>query len=255
MLMRGRVARAAVSLAAVGVPVAVLLAPPAGAVAGGVDAPSFTFGFSVAFTMTGIPTPDGHTRDSACSGALVAPQWVITAGHCFHDTADVPVDGPPRYHTTATVGSVHRSGGQTLDVVDVRQSKINDLALAKLSAPVTGVEPIALPSVPPKVGDVVALDGWGGDTAAAPPSDHPRLGGFRVDAVADTTVSVTGMVPLPTTSACPYDSGAPYFMPTGVESGTLVGVENGGPACPHHELDAAARVDTQVAWIRDQIRP
>ena len=53
------------------------------AIANGEPVPDGKYGFSVKLTMTGIPTADGGRRNSACSGALVAPRWVITAGHCF----------------------------------------------------------------------------------------------------------------------------------------------------------------------------
>ncbi|AOW94883.1 hypothetical protein BFN03_12185 [Rhodococcus sp. WMMA185] len=239
-------------------------AGPAGAVAHGIDAPPGTFGFNTQLTATGIPTPDGGTRDSACSGALIAPQWIISAGHCFHDGAGVPVDGPPRYDVVAHVGktrlqdtgsSASFGGGYTRDVVDVRQSSVNDLALAKLSEPITDIEPIQLPADPPEVGDLVAIDGWGAHSSVDPmPAQHVRLGGFRVREVTDTTVNVAGLLPLRTTSACLFDSGAPYFIPTGLSGGVLVGVENDGPPCPHDQLDTAARVDNQVDWIQAQIQ-
>ena len=39
------------------------------------------------------------------------------------------------------------------------------------------------------------------------------LGGFAVSSVAADTAGVVGVSPSPTTSACLYDSGAPYFQP------------------------------------------
>ncbi|MEV0948122.1 trypsin-like serine protease [Rhodococcus sp. NPDC049939] len=257
-----RLAAVVFSALLLGLPISV--AGPAGAVANGIDAPPGTFGFNTQLTATGIPTPDGGTRDSACSGALVAPEWIISAGHCFHDGTGIPVDGPPRYEVVAHVGKtrLHDTGssqlfgnGHTLDVVDVRQSSVNDVALAKLSEPVFDVAPISLPAGPPVVGDVVAIDGWGAHTSVDPmPAPNVRLGGFRIGEVTDTTISVTGLLPLRTTSACLFDSGAPYFVPTSLSEGVLVGVESGGPPCPHDQFDTAARIDNQVAWIHSQIQ-
>ncbi|HEX3591270.1 MAG TPA: trypsin-like serine protease [Pseudonocardiaceae bacterium] len=140
----------------------------ANAVADGRPATPGTYPFAVTFTMTNVPRPGGTFDDSACSGALIAPTWVITAGHCFHDIDGVHVDGPPQYDTTATLGTV-------------------DLAES-----------------------------------------------------ADT-------------SACLYDSGAPYFRPIGTKAGLLVSVENTGPDCPHDQLETTARADVIAKWIYQQI--
>jgi len=129
-------------------------AGPAGAVADGTPATPGQYPFAVRLTMTGIPRPDGTSYASACSAALIAPSWILTAGHCFHDANRVPVSGPVPYPTTATLNTVDlsRSPGETRTVVAVRQSPSADVALAQLDRPVTDVRPVALATGRPTAG-------------------------------------------------------------------------------------------------------
>lgn len=229
----------------------------ANAVANGEAVPEGAYRFSVKLTMTGIPTADGGRRDSACSGALVARDWVITAGHCFRDEQGNRVERPVADLTTATVGRADVSGdnGQVAEVVAVRQSATNDIALAQLDRPIRGIRPLRLATAPPEVGDVLRLTGYGAtDPDNVVPSDILHTGQVTVEAVADTTIGVTGFAPEPDTSACAYDSGAPYFAEDRGRGPVLVSVESTGPSCPHSEVETTARVDNLRYWIKSVIR-
>jgi secreted trypsin-like serine protease len=232
--------------------VGVALAGPATAIANGEVVPEGRYRFSVKLTMTGIPTADGGRRNSACSGALIAPHWVVTAGHCFRDANGVRVDRPVADLTTATVGRADLGGtnGQVATVVAVHQSPTNDLSLAKLDQPIRGIRPVALRQKAPKVGSIVRLTGYGSTTGTNPtPSTVLRTGQFTVTGVNDSTISVRGRAPALDTSACPFDSGAPYFVERRFGPPELVAVESTGPRCPHAADETTARVDNIRAWI------
>lgn len=234
----------------------VLLTGQANAVANGQPAAPGTYPFAAELTATNIPNPDGTHRNSACSGALIAPQWIITAGHCFHDINRVPVSGPPQYQVTVHLGTVNLtdSAGEVRTVVDVRQSPVNDIALGKLDSPVTDIAPLVVKPTAPKMDENLEIAGWGATSDVNPtPGTVLNTGQVAVGSIADTTIGVHGVFPSSFTSACLYDSGAPYFQPVGTKFGYLVSVESDGPDCPHDQLETTSRADIIFKWIYQQV--
>lgn len=226
-------------------------------IAGGQPLADGRYPFAAQLFMPAITRPStGMIYTSACSGALIAPEWIITAGHCFHDGDHQRIDGVPAYEIRVTVGraKLWGPGGENARVVEVIQRGDTDLALARLDRRVRSVRPVGLSALTPRPGEVLRVVGFGLGVASAPggAADRPergRTGHVVVDSVDASTVFVRSGGPGPATSACPYDSGAPYFRETSGGRYHLVSTEIGGHDCPHDELESTARVDTVLDWI------
>jgi secreted trypsin-like serine protease len=229
---------------------------PAFAIADGTPVAEGQYRFAVKLRMTDIPRPDGSHYDSGCSGALIAPQWIITAGHCFHDVDRNPVSGPVPYSTTATIGRTDDAdtNGHVIAVVADYQSPTNDIAIARLASPVRDIAPLVPSTSAPTQDEVLRITGWGSLTDVnAAPATHLQTGQVKVAEISDTILGVRGYLPKPTTSGCLYDSGAPYFVEPEHGLPRLVSVESNGPSCPHDQIETTARVDKIVPWILSTI--
>ncbi|WP_344868661.1 S1 family peptidase [Amycolatopsis ultiminotia] len=212
--------------------------------------------FSAKLSATDIPEAGGGVRTGGCSGALVATEWIVTAGHCFHDAHGERVSGKPSYHMKVALGKLTDadSRGHVVEVVDTRQSPHSDLALAKLSSPVTDIRPLALPDDAPHVGQRTTFVGWGSlSSKVVVQSDHLKRGDFSVHSVRQYVLDLEPVHERTVeNSPCPDDSGSPFFVSNSGKD-VLVAVENFGPDCPSPGLETAARVDSLLPWIHEQL--
>ncbi|MEU8664414.1 FG-GAP-like repeat-containing protein [Actinoplanes philippinensis] len=180
----------------------------------------------------------------ACTGVLVAPSWVLTAGACFGQT----VAGAPAQPTTVTLG-------RSIDVTRIVPHPDRNLALVRLLTPVGDIAPVPLATTAPATGEVLQLVGFG-RTATDWVSAQKHAGTVSVETVGAATLSVAGTDPAAVTT-CKGDSGGPALRGSG-SSVELVAVHH--TSTQRGCLDAGevtesgaeeTRVDDLAGWIRE----
>lgn len=248
--MRARRVVTTLSMLVAVVTVGVIGASPAAAIAKGAVAAEGQFPFAVQLRLDDITRSNGTVYDSACSGVLISSTWIMTAGHCFHDGDRNRISGEPAYTVTARLGTSNTmdpDAGVIRTVTWVEQSPKNDIAVARLDAAVDTIAPVPLATTAPKRGQILSFAGWGATSSSSTWSDQLYWGKVKVSRVQTVTALVRGYWPYRDTSACPYDSGAPYWR--GSSSPVLVSVEKGGPSCPHSSDETTSRVDVIAGWV------
>ncbi|MEU4352027.1 FG-GAP-like repeat-containing protein [Streptomyces sp. NPDC023838] len=174
----------------------ILTTPPASALSGS-DVPTDTYTFTTKLNVG---------ENSACSGALVDPQWVLTAASCFIVDGKTAPAGKPGLKVTVTVGrtDLTKSGGVVVEAVEVVPHADRDLMMVKLARRVAAA-PVKLAATAPTAGEQLTSVGFGRTKTEWVP-DKLHSGAFTVSSVGSGAVALNGSAGA---VICQGDAGGP----------------------------------------------
>ncbi|MGW1638564.1 FG-GAP-like repeat-containing protein [Streptomyces lavendulae] len=193
--------------------------------------------------------------ERACTGTLVAPQWVLTAASCFADSTGAVQPGKPRTATTVTVGRVdltQTTAGATRSAIRLVPHPDRDLVMVKLDTGIANLKPAVLATTPAGADEAVRAAGFGRTrTAWVPDRLHTAAFTAAGDGSADLALTASG-----DGAICQGDAGGPVLRErngtqelVAVTSRSWQGGCLGTPSTETRTGAVATRVDDVRSWV------
>jgi secreted trypsin-like serine protease len=210
-----------------------------------------------------------------CSGTVVAPNLVLTAGHCAEEVQTGALDEASGYQVMT--GNVDLAAAETERQVSGvtrvivcgcfdRHTAVGDVALLQLSTP-TSAPAITLASSP-RAGSAALLAGWG-DTYSGQATPVERLqwaptvvqGPGSCESEASPFLSESEICtldpPARRTGACNGDSGGPLLVAEPAATGGMVQIgvtSHVYDECATTSPSVFTRADAISAWVRGWVQ-
>ncbi len=233
-------------------------------IVGGSTAPVGAYPWMTALVARGYTAVNGQF----CGGALVHPQWVLTAAHCVEGTTASSMDVVVGAHDLRNTSQGVRIGVTQIirhpQYGTVNGELANDFALLKLAQPATGVTPLGLVDQASQVvaGTAVRAIGWG--TTSENGSSSPVLlqvdmGLISLDQArlfypGLSSVHLAAGVAGGGKDTCQGDSGGPLLVSDGKGGWLHAGAVSYGEGCARPEIPGIyANTLTFRSWILQQI--
>jgi hypothetical protein len=233
-------------------------------IVGGSTAPVGAYPWMTALVARGYTAVNGQF----CGGALIHPQWVLTAGHCVDGSTAASIDVVVGAHDLRNTSQGVRIGVTQIirhpQYGTVNGELSNDVALLKLAQPATGITPLGLVDQAGQIvaGTAVRAIGWG--TTSENGSSSPIL--LQVDmgliALDQARLFYPGLTSAHLAAGvagggkdtCQGDSGGPLLVSDGKGGWLHAGAVSYGEGCARPNIPGIyANTLTYRPWILQQI--